>query len=63
MENVITKSVSFNTDDEYQKELYDYAKTKKYFSTYVKRLIYDDIKRNEQKELKSESIFNFNNLV
>lgn len=40
------KAVSFNIADDHQKEMYEYVQSKTNFSAYMKRLIYEDMKKN-----------------
>jgi len=44
---VIRKPVAFNRNDKDQDQLLEYAMKKNNFSGYVKKLILDDMRRNE----------------
>lgn len=43
------KAVSFNIADDHQKEMYEYVQSKTNFSAYMKRLIYEDMKKASYK--------------
>ncbi|SES07395.1 hypothetical protein [Salipaludibacillus aurantiacus] len=48
------KSVSFNTEDPTEADMYEYAKQYKYFSTYMKRLLYKDMMEYKNEKQRKE---------
>jgi hypothetical protein len=47
--NRVVKSVSFNLDDPFENEMYQYSKRFKGFSTFIKRLIQNSIEGKNEK--------------